>query len=92
MEKARAVRMVEAARRRRLTSSSQGVEEARSFILAMIERKLGFAGAPGALGIARGLLQNCFIKTRWWRRLRGLGLNSSISRGGSSGKRLRRGS
>ncbi|NAZ27668.1 MAG: hypothetical protein GU348_05950 [Thermogladius sp.] len=29
MEKARAVRMVEAARRRRLTSTSQGVEEAR---------------------------------------------------------------
>jgi hypothetical protein len=29
VEKARAVRMVEAARRRRLTSTSQGVEEAR---------------------------------------------------------------
>ena len=29
MEKARAVRMVETARRRRLTSSSQGVKEAR---------------------------------------------------------------
>ena len=42
----RAVRMIETARRRRLTSASQGVEEARSFILAMIERKLGFAGAP----------------------------------------------